>query len=129
MLKLNKALATKVRDRITIPEGFDVKIEFDDFYNTENNKALSVSMRKNEGKSPKYVEDIFDFGVYFWDHHYGETAKTIDEYVEVINNVLNLKVRGWEYLVNKEVKEEEKAKAEAEKEAKRAEKKRKKKND
>lgn len=126
MLKLNKALATKVRDKITTPEGFTAKIEYDDFYNTERNKALSVSIRKNEGKSPKYVEDIFDFGVYFWDHHYGEVAKTIDEYVEVINNVLSLKARGWEYLINKEKKEEEKAKAEAEKEAKKAEKKRKK---
>lgn len=129
MLKLNKALATKVRDRITIPEGFDVKIEYDDFYDTKDNKALSVSIRKKEGKSPKFVEDIFDFGVYFWDHRYGEVAKTIDEYVEVINNVLDLKTRGWEYLMNKEKKEEDKAKAEAEKEAKRAEKKRKKKND
>lgn len=126
MLKLNKTLATKVRDKITIPDGFSVKIEYDNFYNTKNNKALSVSMRKNEGKSPKYVEDIFDFGVYFWDHHYGEVAKTIDEYVEVINNVLSLKARGWEYLMNKEKKEEEKAKAEAEKEAKKAEKKKKK---
>ena len=126
MLKLNKTLATKVRDKITIPEGFSVKIEYNDFYNTEKNKALSVSMRKNEGKSPKYVEDIFDFGVYFWDYHYGEIVKTIDEYAEVINNILNLKARGWEYLMNKEKKEEEKAKAEAEKEAKKAEKKRKK---
>ena len=129
MLKVNKTLLKNIQEKMTIPEGFDVKVSIDDMYNNNEVKGLTFSIRKKEGPTPKYVEDIFDFGIWFWCSYYGERSKTFEEYLQIVNNVLSLKAGGWEKLLDKQKKEDEKAKAEAEKEAKKAEKKRKKKSE
>ena len=128
MLKVTKSFLKKVQENMTVPEGFDVVVTIDDLYNNNETKGLTFSIRKKEGPRPKYVEDIFDFGIWFWCSYYGERSKTFEEYLQAVNNVLSLKAGGWEKLLAKEKKNEEKAKEEAEKEAKKAEKKRKKKN-
>lgn len=127
MLKVNKTLLKNIQEKMTVPEGFDVKVFIDDMYNDDTAKGLAFKVRKIDGPTPKYIEDIFDFGVWFWNARYGEGSKTTEEYLEKVNNALALKARAWEKLLDKQKKEDEKAKAEAEKEAKKAEKKRKKK--
>ena len=119
MIRLNEKLVDRIKDRIITPEGFNIQVTYNKDYDNENNKGLFFTLRKNEGQVPHYVEEVFDFGIYFWDHHYGEKARTVDEYVDVLNNVLEKKAHGWEILLEKEKKEEEKRKLEEEKEARR----------